>query len=236
MGSPFAQWCASTSARPNSVYPSTVASDNDKHKAVLLLVILNLGVKPRDTLQSSEIDINLRGLRVRRVGSIWSTSAAYGYGQRLNVERVMGKDKGVVCRYLILLDRWRRRMLCIFMRCCWGCSSCPGIHICGPWAAKATLATLWLTVKSSRSSTNHVVSHSTLPRRRVHSQPMASTEITVQAAQDKIHELANRDADTTESDLRYMAYGARLRTAVRAASRYVAYVRPRRPFIGSFLI
>jgi hypothetical protein len=174
---------------------------------------------------------------MRGVGSIWSTSAAYCYGQRLNVERVMGKDKGVVCRYLVLLDRWRRRMMCIFMRCCWGCSSCPGIHKCGPWAAKATLATLWLTVnvanKFRRSSTDHVASHSTLPRRRVHlthnlPSAMASTEISIQAAKEKVHELANRDVDTTESELRYMAYGARLRTAVRAASRYVAYVRARK--------
>lgn len=53
---------------------------------------------------------------------------------------------------------------------------------------------------------------------------MASAEITVQAAVDKIDDFSDRDADTTDSDLRYMAYGARLRTALRAASRYVAYV------------
>ncbi|KJA24565.1 hypothetical protein HYPSUDRAFT_136243 [Hypholoma sublateritium FD-334 SS-4] len=52
---------------------------------------------------------------------------------------------------------------------------------------------------------------------------MASAEITVQAAVDKIDDFSDRDADTTDSDLRYMAYGARLRTALRAASRYVAY-------------
>ena len=54
---------------------------------------------------------------------------------------------------------------------------------------------------------------------------MASAEITVRAAVDKIDDLSDRDADTTDSDLRYMAYGARLRIALRAASRYVAYVR-----------
>jgi len=37
--------------------------------------------------------------------------------------------------------------------------------------------------------------------------------------------LANQNVDTTDTDLRYMAYGARLRTALRAAHRYVAYVR-----------
>lgn len=53
----------------------------------------------------------------------------------------------------------------------------------------------------------------------------SSTEITVQAAHDKVDELAERNANTTESDIRYLAYGARLRTALRAATRYVAYVR-----------
>ncbi|KAF4619739.1 hypothetical protein D9613_005380 [Agrocybe pediades] len=52
---------------------------------------------------------------------------------------------------------------------------------------------------------------------------MASTEITVKAAQEKVVELADKDATTTDSDIRYMAYGARLRTALRASTRYVAY-------------
>ncbi|KAF8165044.1 mitochondrial 18 KDa protein-domain-containing protein [Crassisporium funariophilum] len=52
---------------------------------------------------------------------------------------------------------------------------------------------------------------------------MASTEVTIEAAQEKVDELAERDVDTTDSDLRYLAYGARLRTALRAGSRYVAY-------------
>ena len=37
--------------------------------------------------------------------------------------------------------------------------------------------------------------------------------------------LADQNVDTTDTDLRYMAYGARLRTALRAAQRYIAYVR-----------
>ncbi|EDR14185.1 uncharacterized protein LACBIDRAFT_182430 [Laccaria bicolor S238N-H82] len=52
---------------------------------------------------------------------------------------------------------------------------------------------------------------------------MASTEITIQAAQDKVENLAERDADSTESEIRYLAYGARLRTALRAGTRYIAY-------------
>lgn len=59
---------------------------------------------------------------------------------------------------------------------------------------------------------------------------MASTEITLQAAQDKVENLAERDADSTESEIRYLAYGARLRTALRAGTRYIAYVRSFHPF------
>ncbi|KAH9947297.1 mitochondrial 18 KDa protein-domain-containing protein [Amylocystis lapponica] len=42
-------------------------------------------------------------------------------------------------------------------------------------------------------------------------------------AKDELNTLADRDADSTDSDLRYMAYGARLRTALRAGQRYIAY-------------
>lgn len=39
------------------------------------------------------------------------------------------------------------------------------------------------------------------------------------------NDLADRDVDSTDTELRYAAYGARLRTAVRAGKRYLAYVR-----------
>jgi len=39
-----------------------------------------------------------------------------------------------------------------------------------------------------------------------------------------VEKLADSDADSIDSDVRYAAYGARLRTAIRAGSRYVAYV------------
>ncbi|KAH7931286.1 hypothetical protein BV22DRAFT_1053165 [Leucogyrophana mollusca] len=42
-------------------------------------------------------------------------------------------------------------------------------------------------------------------------------------AQEELTSLADNNADSTDSDLRYMAYGARLRTALRASSRYIAY-------------
>ncbi|KAH9894355.1 mitochondrial 18 KDa protein-domain-containing protein [Cubamyces lactineus] len=42
-------------------------------------------------------------------------------------------------------------------------------------------------------------------------------------AEQKLDNLADKNVDSTDSDLRYMAYGARLRTALRAGHRYIAY-------------
>lgn len=47
----------------------------------------------------------------------------------------------------------------------------------------------------------------------------------VDKVENKLDVLADKDADSTDSELRYMAYGARLRTALRAGQRYIAYVR-----------
>jgi len=52
---------------------------------------------------------------------------------------------------------------------------------------------------------------------------MSATE----KAQDQLDALADSQADSTDSDIRYLAYGARLRTVLRAGSRYIAYVRDR---------
>jgi len=41
---------------------------------------------------------------------------------------------------------------------------------------------------------------------------------------DEINSLVEKDVDSVDSEIRYIAYGARLRTALRAGSRYVAYV------------
>lgn len=54
---------------------------------------------------------------------------------------------------------------------------------------------------------------------------MSATETTVELAQGRVKALADKDIDSTDSEIRYLAYGARLRTALRAGSRYVAYVR-----------
>ena len=46
---------------------------------------------------------------------------------------------------------------------------------------------------------------------------------------DEIDSLVKKDVDSVDSEIRYIAYGARLRTALRASSRYVAYVSVPRP-------
>lgn len=48
---------------------------------------------------------------------------------------------------------------------------------------------------------------------------------TAEQAKIQIDTLANKDADSVDSNARYMAYAARLRTALRAGQRYIAYVR-----------
>ena len=53
-------------------------------------------------------------------------------------------------------------------------------------------------------------------------------------------DLADRGVDSTDTELRYAAYGARLRTALRASHRYFAYVRllphPAWPMIYTFAL
>ena len=40
----------------------------------------------------------------------------------------------------------------------------------------------------------------------------------------EVEKLADEHVDSTDSQVRYLAYGARLRTALRAGHRYIAYV------------
>ncbi|KAL1741088.1 mitochondrial 18 KDa protein-domain-containing protein [Schizophyllum fasciatum] len=42
-------------------------------------------------------------------------------------------------------------------------------------------------------------------------------------AKAEVDDLVKQDADSTDSQVRYLAYGARLRTALRAGQRYIAY-------------
>ena len=54
---------------------------------------------------------------------------------------------------------------------------------------------------------------------------MAEAPAPVAQAASSIQKLADKDADSVDSNARYLAYGARLRTALRATHRYIAYVR-----------
>ncbi|KAK7060248.1 hypothetical protein VNI00_001013 [Paramarasmius palmivorus] len=51
---------------------------------------------------------------------------------------------------------------------------------------------------------------------------MSSTS-TIQSVENTVDDLADKNVDSTDSDIRYAAYGARLRTALRASTRYIAY-------------
>ena len=56
-----------------------------------------------------------------------------------------------------------------------------------------------------------------------------------QQVKDEIKSLVDDDVDSVDSGIRYAAYGARLRTALRAGSRYIAYVSvPRHAFFHTF--
>ena len=43
----------------------------------------------------------------------------------------------------------------------------------------------------------------------------------------KLDTLADKDVDSTDSELRYISYGSLLRTVILAGHRYIAYFSPR---------
>ncbi|KAG8715428.1 hypothetical protein FRC11_004207 [Ceratobasidium sp. 423] len=51
---------------------------------------------------------------------------------------------------------------------------------------------------------------------------MSTATVTKEATQE-VNQLADRNVDSVDTNARYAAYGARLRTALRASTRYVAY-------------
>ncbi|KAH7343844.1 mitochondrial 18 KDa protein-domain-containing protein [Rhizoctonia solani] len=53
----------------------------------------------------------------------------------------------------------------------------------------------------------------------------ATVETITKEATQEVTQLADQDVDSVDTSARYAAYGARLRTALRASTRYVAYVR-----------
>jgi hypothetical protein len=54
---------------------------------------------------------------------------------------------------------------------------------------------------------------------------MSNPEQPLESIQNRVDVLADKDVDSVDSDVRYLAYGARIRTALRASTRYIAYVR-----------
>ncbi|KAK0499885.1 mitochondrial 18 KDa protein-domain-containing protein [Armillaria luteobubalina] len=50
-----------------------------------------------------------------------------------------------------------------------------------------------------------------------------STQSVTGAIEQEVDHLTKDNVDSTDSDIRYLAYGARLRTALRASTRYIAY-------------
>ncbi|KAG7449395.1 uncharacterized protein BT62DRAFT_888291 [Guyanagaster necrorhizus] len=52
---------------------------------------------------------------------------------------------------------------------------------------------------------------------------MSPSKSVTGAIEKEVDHLTKRDIDSTDSDIRYLAYGARLRTALRASTRYIAY-------------
>ncbi|GAB1520102.1 hypothetical protein RhiTH_003175 [Rhizoctonia solani] len=51
----------------------------------------------------------------------------------------------------------------------------------------------------------------------------ATVETVTKEAAQEVNQLADQDVDTVDTNARYFAYGARLRTALRASTRYIAY-------------
>ena len=74
---------------------------------------------------------------------------------------------------------------------------------------------------------------SLIPRTLLSSFLAIMAEPITHKAKEEINTLADKDADSTDDNIRYMAYGARLRTALRAGHRYIAYVRLSSPFSSS---
>ena len=82
-------------------------------------------MEARYTLQGPKIDINLGCFERGGCGCVVGASPADGDGESLNVEGEMGKDEGVIGRYLVL--DWRGScMFGLFIVRCGRCGT--GIH------------------------------------------------------------------------------------------------------------
>ncbi|GLB33520.1 putative mitochondrial 18 KDa protein (MTP18) [Lyophyllum shimeji] len=69
---------------------------------------------------------------------------------------------------------------------------------------------------------------------------MPVTEVPLEAAKITVDDLADKNVDSADSNVRYLAYASRLRTALRAGHRYLAYTsdvgEAFRPVVSSWVV
>lgn len=106
---PFPQRNSATAARPNTVHPSAVSAYNGENKALIVLLVLDLGMESGYTLERSQIDINrtVVASRRRRIGY---TASPNSYRQGLKIESDVWEDKGIICADLCRRVIWRNRI------------------------------------------------------------------------------------------------------------------------------
>jgi hypothetical protein len=106
---PFPQRNSTTAARPNTVNPSAISAYNGENKALIVLLVLDLGMESGYTLEGSQIDINrtVVASRCRRIGY---TASPNSYCQGLKVESDVWEDKRIICADLCCRVIWRKRI------------------------------------------------------------------------------------------------------------------------------
>lgn len=103
---PFPQRNPTTAARPNTVHPSAVSTNDDENKALLVLLVLDLCMEPGYTLEGSQIDIN-RTVVAGRCRSVGYATSSNSYSQGLKIESDVWEDKRIVCADLCCKVIWR---------------------------------------------------------------------------------------------------------------------------------
>ena len=102
MGAPFAERHPTSGARPNTIDPSAIATDDDEDKARLFLLVLYPGVEARHALKRTEVNVDgaLSGRgTIRAIGGgrgRGEAPPADGDGEGLKEKGNVGEDEGVV--------------------------------------------------------------------------------------------------------------------------------------------
>lgn len=108
---PFPQSNSATATRPNTIHPSAVSAYNDENKALIVLLVLDLGMESGYTLERSQIYINraVVASRCRRIGYAASPNS---YCQGLKIESDVWEDKRIICADLCCrVIIWRDRIV-----------------------------------------------------------------------------------------------------------------------------